>query len=105
MVAFLKSTNVNGIPVEYESAIEIELVKEIALEEIAAWKSKGNVLTKILITIDPEDNEQMLVKAFPLIRRVRRITGYLSDKDNFNEAKQDELSQRYQHIRSGCRCD
>lgn len=101
----MTNTTINGIPVEYESAIEIEKVTEIALEEIAAWKAKGNVLVRISITIDPEDETLVIVKAYPLIRRVRRITGYLSDKDNFNAAKQDELSERYQHIRSGCRCD
>lgn len=101
----MTNTTINGIPVEYESAIEIEKVTEIVLEEIGLWKAKGNVLVRISITIDTEDREQLIVKAYPLIRRVRRITGYLSDKDNFNEAKQDELSSRYQHIRSGCRCD
>ena len=89
---------VNGIPVEYESAIEIERVKEIALEEIGLWKEKGNVLTKILITIDQNDNAQLIVTAYPLIRRPRRITGYLSDMENFNEAKVDELSARKAHV-------
>ena len=101
----MTNTIINGIPVEYESPIEAEKATEIALEEIGLWKAKGNVLVRISITVDPDDSEQLIVKAYPLIRRVRRITGYLSDKDNFNEAKQDELQQRYQHIRSGCRCD
>ena len=33
------------------------------------------------------------------VRRVRRITGYLSTVDRFNEAKMDELSQRVAHVR------
>ena len=101
----ITNTTINGIPIEYESGIEIEVITEIVLEEIGLWKAKGNILVRISITIDPEDDKLVIVKAYPLIRRVRRITGYLSDKDNFNDAKQDELSQRYHHIRSGCRCD
>ena len=91
------NTTVNGIPVEHDASIETEVITEIAIEEIAAWKAKGSVLTKIHISVDKE-NGDLIVKAFPLIRRVRRITGYLSDKDNFNTAKQDELDERYKHM-------
>ena len=93
----MTNTTINGIPVEYESAIEIEKVTEIALEEIGLWKARGNVLTKIHISLDKE-NGDLIIKSFPLIRRTRRITGYLSDKDNFNEAKLDELQQRRKHM-------
>ncbi len=32
------------------------------------------------------------------IRRIRRITGYLSTDDRFNEAKRDELKERRPHF-------
>lgn len=36
--------------------------------------------------------------------RVRRITGYLSRTERFNDAKRDELNHRVKHSLTGVRC-
>ena len=56
-----------------------------------------NLISEIIITF--ENNEVVLKgKQKNHIRRVRRVTGYLSQSDNFNPSKSAELSQRVTHI-------
>jgi len=75
---------------------EAEAVKH-AKEEIELWHKQRKTIDQIHISI--EDNE-IVIRAFEKspIRRVRRITGYLSDCNNFNDAKRAELADRIIHV-------
>ena len=55
-------------------------------------------LNRITINLD-EDTQEYIVQAFKKspITRIRRITGYLSDFNNFNEAKRQEADNRFAH--------
>jgi anaerobic ribonucleoside-triphosphate reductase activating protein len=56
-----------------------------------------NRIAEIIITL--EHNEVVLKgKQKNHIRRVRRVTGYLSQSDNFNPSKSAELAARQTHI-------
>lgn len=58
-------------------------------------------LNRITINLD-EDTQEYIVQAFRRspITRIRRITGYLSELQNFNEAKRQEESNRFTHQNS-----
>lgn len=65
-------------------------------EEIEQWKQKGKAIDRIQLSLE---NDEVVIRAFEKspIRRVRRITGYLSDATNFNDAKRAELADRVIH--------
>ena len=65
-------------------------------EEIALWVEKGKKLDKVIIEID---GDTAIVRGFEQssIKRVRRITGYLSEAGNFNDSKRAELKARVIH--------
>lgn len=100
----MESIVIDGITVTHDERLAMEEVMQYLADEQEAWKLKGKELARIELILD---GDMVIIKAAEKspVRRVRRITGYLSNMENFNDAKQDELSQRYQHIRSGCRCD
>ena len=87
----------NGTRIEYPddmSAVEMRYYAEVGKKE---WVSKGKsiaILGKIEITIDGGD---VLINPLPHITRVRRITGYLSTEDRFNDGKLAELKDRVNH--------
>lgn len=74
---------------------EIELLVD---QEIAEWEKQGKKIAKIELVID---GDEVIVKADEKsnIRRVRRITGYLSNIENFNDAKRAECMDRVVHSR------
>ena len=100
----MKIEMIDNVKVSYAAELTRDEAVEIVLAEIEAWEKTGKELASVDLKLD---GDEIIIKATEKspIRRVRRITGYLSNMENFNDAKQAELSQRYQHIRSGCRCD
>lgn len=68
-------------------------IQEIITEERERWKDKQYPLAKIELIADGEEIE---VKSYPRspIKRIRRITGYLSEVDHWNDAKLAELADR-----------
>ncbi len=73
-----------------------EETNNIMLEEMEYWQGKGKELHRLTIT---EEDGEIVVMSVPhqKIKRIRRITGYLSEVNNFNEAKQAELKDRVKH--------
>lgn len=69
----------------------------VVAEELALFKEQKKELASVDITIDAEGMLVIEAKEKSPIRRVRRITGYLSNQENFNEAKTDELLERRDH--------
>jgi hypothetical protein len=88
---------VKDVLVEYPQTITEREATEYAEEEIELWGKQEKKLAKVIIEID--ENEVIIrgLEKSP-IRRVRRITGYLSDASNFNDAKRAELKARAAHM-------
>ena len=71
-----------------QQEINIEVAKE---KEI--WAAKGKKIASINVTIEGDELVIKSVERSP-ITRIRRITGYLSSEDKFNDAKRAELNDR-----------
>ena len=83
--------------------IEIDHVKVIFPPEISVQEAKAylaGVDRANLIELELElDGDFVITKPkYNTIKRVRRITGYLSDVNNFNHAKKSEEHDRVKHI-------
>lgn len=88
---------IDGIKVITEAGITEEEIRSIVQEEIRLWNRKGKVLAGVQLMVEGEEIVVKAVERSP-IRRVRRITGYLSTEDRFNAAKQAELFDRQAHM-------
>lgn len=88
---------INGVTVVAEEDITEEEITAIVSEELQLWKQKGKELGKVTLSLDGEEIVVKAVERSP-IRRIRRITGYLSTEDRFNAAKQAELTDRVAHF-------
>lgn len=86
----------------------IEIIKPVEMsdkeaniyieEEKNKWKDLDKELAKIELSIDGDEVVITATERSP-ISRVRRITGYLSNMNNFNDAKAAELHNRVNHIK------
>ncbi|BBB91124.1 MAG TPA: anaerobic ribonucleoside-triphosphate reductase [Methylomusa anaerophila] len=87
---------IGGIRIAAQEGITEQEIRDILHEEKALWQAKGRRLGEVSLTLD---GDEIIVKATERspIKRIRRITGYLSTSDRFNDAKQAELSQRIAH--------
>ncbi|HWR42068.1 anaerobic ribonucleoside-triphosphate reductase [Sporomusa sp.] len=88
---------IEGVKVVAEPGITEEEIRSIVEEEIQLWDRKGKELGEVQLKVE---GDEIVVKAAERspIKRVRRITGYLSTEDRFNSAKQAELSDRRSHL-------
>lgn len=88
---------IDNVRVIAQEGISDEEIKDILAEEKKRWSAKGLVLGETRLEID---GDEIIVKSFERspIKRVRRITGYLSTEEKFNDAKQAELKARIAHI-------
>lgn len=88
---------IDGIKVLADESVTATEIKTVLEEEKAIWTANGKVLGGVRISVD---GEELVVKAaeHSPIKRVRRITGYLSTVDRFNDAKQSELEDRVYHV-------
>jgi len=87
----------NDVLVDMPEGMQEEEAKQYVAEELQNWKNKGKILGKMILELD---QDEVVIKAFEKspIRRIRRITGYLSEQTNFNDAKQAELAERVVHF-------
>ena len=71
----------------------------ILAKEAAAYESRGKRLGELNLELA---GDEIVVHSSPVsnITRVRRITGYLSNQNNYNDAKRSELRDRAKH----CSC-
>ncbi len=72
---------------------------DIIAEEVHYWQSKGKEVGEVRISKDKDNDAKVVIASLPKqkIKRVRRITGYLSAVENFNDAKRAELNDRVNH--------
>ncbi|MCE5285685.1 MAG: hypothetical protein LLG02_07545 [Pelosinus sp.] len=89
---------IDGISVMAENGVTEAEIQAVVHEEKQLWEKKGKRLGKIEVSVE---NDELVIKAseHSPISRVRRITGYLSTVDHFNDAKQAELLDRVKHVR------
>jgi len=88
---------VQGVKVVAEQGITAEEIQAIVDEELQLWNNKGKTLAQVQLSIDDQEIVVKAIERSP-IKRVRRITGYLSTEDRFNNAKQSELFDRRAHL-------
>ena len=89
-----------GVKIEYPADMPAAEAEEIAMEEGRLWAEGKKRLGRVEIRHSPLETGQVDVTTFERspIKRVRRITGYLSNMENFNDAKREELGQRVTHF-------
>ena len=87
---------VDGVKVIADPILTNEEIMLFVAEEKRLWESNNKKLGQLELGLD---GEEVIVKGTEKspIRRVRRITGYLSSIDNFNEAKVSECTERTKH--------
>lgn len=73
-------------------------VDAILAEEMALYEQRGEELAELSLTLDTVGD--ITIKSYKKtpIKRIRRVTGYLSEEHNFNNAKHQELNDRIKHI-------
>lgn len=72
---------------------------DIVAEEVHYWQSQDKEVGEVRISKDKDNDAKVVIASLPKqkIKRVRRITGYLSAVENFNDAKRAELNDRAVH--------
>ncbi len=88
---------VSGIKVVADSSISADEVTKLVTEEKSRWENRHKKLGEVKLVLEGDEILVHAVECSP-IRRVRRITGYLSSIDNFNDAKVAECKDRTNHI-------
>jgi anaerobic ribonucleoside-triphosphate reductase activating protein len=88
---------IDDIHVSYDERIEEHQIQQIIAEERIDWLAKGKTLGRVDLHIIDGEIEVTAHERSP-IRRIRRITGYLSYEDRFNPSKQEELHDRVNHL-------
>lgn len=72
--------------------------KELLLQDAYnAARVRNTVPVAITVLSMDENGYEVRIDYEPRIKRIRRISGYLSDKDRWNAAKLAELSARKPH--------
>lgn len=84
---------IDDVTITADEAISEHEIRQILAEERLIWLEKHKTLGRLELSID---GDEIVIKAFERspIKRIRRITGYLSTEDRFNAAKQSELADR-----------
>ena len=86
-----------GVPVVISGDVSEQEVNYWVEKEIAQNDPEKRKITCIRITEVSTEEVDVKITTEGVVRRVRRITGYLSDINNFNESKKAELFDRYTH--------
>ena len=92
----MKSLCVEDVQVEAAACLRDEEIELYVRSEIEQWRSQDKELASLSLQVEGQDVVIEAVERAP-ISRVRRITGYLSNVENFNGAKRAECGDRYRH--------
>lgn len=71
-------------------------INQLVAHEVEEWKSMNKEIAAIEISLIGDEVEIRTTEKSPIVR-IRRITGYLSAVEKFNDAKKAELRDRYVH--------
>ncbi|MDU2064324.1 MAG: anaerobic ribonucleoside-triphosphate reductase [Sporomusaceae bacterium] len=88
---------IDGVTVVADAELTQQEIETVVGNEQKLWAEKHKELAAVELSLQ---NDNIVVKAWEKspVRRVRRITGYLSNIENFNDAKQAELAHRQVHM-------
>ncbi len=88
---------IEGVSVIASSELSDHEIEAVVSDELKLWASKNKTLAAVELSLEGDNILVTATEKSP-ISRVRRITGYLSNMENFNDAKQAELASRKTHI-------
>lgn len=88
---------IDGVIIEADVSIPHSLIEQEVANERVIWLAKNKVLAKMTFAVDGDEIVIEAKERSP-ISRIRRLTGYLSKFDNFNEAKKAEAIARRPHV-------
>lgn len=90
---------VDGVSVRADKNLSMQIIETLVHSESELMQQERNQkLSALEIQRISDDEVEVTSKPKSDIRRLRRITGYLSEVDNFNMAKRDEEKDRYKHL-------
>lgn len=82
-------------------SVELDEIERQGYIEYVQNKNVGQEIEYIIAHLDGDYvNLEYKVKPIPF-EHIRRITGYLSEVHQFNDAKQAELGDRVKHLKGG----
>ena len=87
---------IQGVTIIADEGLSSHEIELLATQEITEWSNLGKEIASLELKLDGDEVVLHAVEKSP-IRRVRRITGYLSNIENFNDAKKAECHDRYVH--------
>ena len=100
----MKVISYQGVDVVYSPALDAEEVKKYVADQMQYQREHRlpeMASCKVLLLKEP-DSDGLQVEIRPRLKssivRIRRITGYVSRTDNWNQAKQAELHDRVAHV-------
>ena len=79
--------------------VELDERERQAYIDYVQKKNPGQVIEYIIVRLDGEFADLEYKVKPKEFQRIRRITGYLSEVKQFNDAKQDELKDRVKHTK------
>ena len=88
-----------GIPVTVLGAVSLAEANVLVSKEVALNDPQERKITYIEITEVSSEEVDIEVTTEGAVKKLRRITGYLSDINNFNDPKRAELADRLVHGR------
>ena len=80
--------------------IKLILPKDMDLQEAEKYISMVKQENLVELEIRLDGAEVVLYPKYDTIKRIRRITGYLSELPNFNDSKKAEEQDRVKHFSS-----
>jgi hypothetical protein len=93
----MEHLQIEGVRVHYDPRITRGEIDTILVEEKMIYAAARKELGTVELTLDGSDEITVKSTEKSPIIRVRRITGYLSKIDNFNDGKKAELADRTTH--------
>ena len=87
---------VDGIKITADEGITSDEIEDIVRHEKNLWRADGKQIATIDLKLDGDEIVLTVVEKSP-VKRVRHITGYLSNIESFNDAKQAECQDRVSH--------
>ena len=94
----MQTMTYQGVVVKYDDSISEEEARELTRAEKRDWWDNLDHMALGYLTIKRVDGEiELHGKEAPPIERLRRITGYISCTNRWNNGKLDELKDRVKH--------
>jgi len=94
----MQQWEIDNVLVVADDQISRDEAAKYVQEEQARLRVRGGQLSRVELRSCDNDEVEIKSIAKSAITRVRRITGYLSTLDRFNDAKQAETRDRINHL-------